>query len=68
MTNPNKNDTINSTAITAGVIGVAAILGAAPVGIAAGCGYLAMKLLESKEDPNTIDTKYTPAPHRKNSK
>ena len=63
-----KNDTLNSSAATAGIIGVCAIFGAAPVGIAAGCGYLAMKLLESKEDPNTIRTEYTPAPHRKNSK
>ena len=68
MTKPNKNDKITSATITAGVIGVAAMLGAAPVGIAAGCMYLGIKLLEEREDPNTIRTAYIEAPHRKKSK
>ena len=63
-----KNDTLNSTAAAAGVIGVAALFGAAPIGIATGCGYLVWKLLESKDDPNTIGHVETPAPHRKNRK
>ena len=67
MTKPNKNDMITSASITAGVIGVATMLSAAPVGIAAGCMYLGIKLLESREDPNTIRTEYIEAPHRKKS-
>ena len=63
-----KNDTLNSTAAAAGILGIAALFGAAPIGIATGCGYLAWKLLESKDDPNTIGYKHYPAPHRKDSK
>ena len=65
MTHSNKNDTLTSGAISAGVIGVATILGAAPIGIAAGSLYLALKLFEGREDPNTIGYEETPAPHRK---
>ena len=63
----NKDQT-TSTAAAAGVIGVAALLGAPAVGIAAGCGWLVVKLLESQEDPNTIGHVETPAPHRTRNK
>ena len=65
MTKPNKNDKITSAAISIGVIGAAAMFGAIPAGIAAGCTYLGIKLLEDREDPNTISTTYIEAPHRK---
>ena len=63
-----KNDKLQSAAATAGLIGICTAIGASPLAIAAGCFYLGKVLLESKEDPNTISTEYTPAPHRKHSK
>ena len=61
-----KNNERNSTAASVGVLGIAAVIGAPAFSIAAGCSYLAWKLLESKEDPNTIGYIQVPDPTRKN--
>ena len=65
MANSNDNDFLTEAAICTGALGVATVLGAAPLGIATGCGYLAWRLLQEKKDPNTVGVKYTPAAHRK---